>query len=52
MAAQDPLVIENLTFRYHTRSEPAIRGISFSVPAGQILLIAGASGCGKTTLAR
>lgn len=47
-----PLVIENLNFRYHSRDSLAIKNISLSVDAGQVLLIAGASGCGKTTLAR
>jgi energy-coupling factor transport system ATP-binding protein len=47
-----PLVIEDLSFRYHTRTDLAIRNISLSVNAGQVLLIAGSSGCGKTTLAR
>ncbi len=52
MSEIKPLVIENLSFRYHSREELAIRNISLSVDAGQVLLIAGASGCGKTTLAR
>jgi energy-coupling factor transport system ATP-binding protein len=47
-----PLIIEDLTFRYRDRQTPAIQGISFSAEKGQILLIAGASGCGKTTLIR
>ncbi len=47
-----PLLVENLTFRYRDRPTPAIRGLSFSVAEGEILLIAGASGCGKTTLVR
>ncbi len=47
-----PLVIENLSFQYRTRPEPAIQNISFELIAGEMLLIAGASGCGKTTLAR
>ncbi len=47
-----PLVVENLTFRYQARPEPAIRRISFSLREGEILLVAGASGCGKTTLIR
>lgn len=52
MSDVKPLVIENLNFRYHSREALAIRNISLSVDAGQVLLIAGASGCGKTTLAR
>lgn len=47
-----PLAVEHLTFRYQRRSEPAIRDISFTVARGEVLLIAGASGCGKTTLMR
>jgi energy-coupling factor transport system ATP-binding protein len=47
-----PLVIENLSFRYRDREEPAIRNIDFEARPGEILLIAGASGCGKTTLIR
>ncbi len=47
-----PLVIQDLSFRYRSREELAIRNISFSVARGEILLVAGASGCGKTTLAR
>jgi energy-coupling factor transport system ATP-binding protein len=47
-----PLIIENLSFQYRTRPEPAIQNISFELKLGEMLLIAGASGCGKTTLAR
>jgi len=46
------LLIENLSFRYHSRKEPAIQNIDLEVQPGEMLLIAGASGCGKTTLAR
>lgn len=46
------LVIENLSFQYRTRSELAIENISFELQPGEMLLIAGSSGCGKTTLAR
>ena len=52
MTTETPLVIENLSFRYREREKPAIRNISFSANPGEILLIAGASGCGKTTLIR
>ncbi|MCK6540659.1 MAG: energy-coupling factor ABC transporter ATP-binding protein [Anaerolineales bacterium] len=47
-----PLVVENLSFRYRDRQETAIRNISFEAKPGEVLLIAGASGCGKTTLIR
>ena len=47
-----PLVIEDLSFQYRTRPEKAIREVSFELHQGEMLLIAGSSGCGKTTLAR
>jgi len=53
LAANVPaVVVENLSFRYQTRSEQAIQDISFELWPGEILLVAGASGCGKTTLMR
>lgn len=52
MANPLPLVVENLTFSYRDREETAIRDISFSGNPGEVLLVAGASGCGKTTLIR
>lgn len=51
-ATAAPLVIEGLTFRYHIRPEPALRDVSLTLKRGELLLIAGASGCGKTTLIR
>jgi energy-coupling factor transporter ATP-binding protein EcfA2 len=51
-ATTAPLVIEGLTFRYHTRPEPALCGVSLTLGSGELLLVAGASGCGKTTLIR
>jgi energy-coupling factor transport system ATP-binding protein len=52
MMPDSTLVIENLSFQYRTRPEPAIQNISFELKPGEMLLIAGSSGCGKTTLAR
>jgi energy-coupling factor transport system ATP-binding protein len=52
MMPDSPLVIENLSFRYRDRQGAAIHNISFDAKSGEVLLIAGASGCGKTTLIR
>ncbi|MDX9992935.1 MAG: ABC transporter ATP-binding protein [Anaerolineales bacterium] len=46
------LNVDNLRFRYRDRPGAALHGISFSAEKGELLLIAGASGCGKTTLIR
>lgn len=51
-ALSSPLVVKDLSFKYNSRSEPAIKQVSFSVNPGEVLLIAGSSGCGKTTLMR
>ena len=47
-----PLLVENLSFQYHTRSELSLKNISLQMAPGELLLIAGSSGCGKTTLMR
>ena len=47
-----PLTVENLTFQYRIRDTPAIQNLSFTMHEGELLLVAGASGCGKTTLMR
>jgi len=47
-----PLEIHNLSFRYRIREDWAIKDINLAFEAGQVVLIAGASGCGKTTLIR
>jgi energy-coupling factor transport system ATP-binding protein len=50
--SETPLIVENLTFRYRDRQAAAIKDLSFTANSGEILLVAGASGCGKTTLIR
>lgn len=47
-----PLIVEDLSFRYQRRSDLALDRISFRVQPGRVVLIAGSSGCGKTTLMR
>ncbi len=47
-----PLVIQNLSFKYLSRPEPALKNISLEMRPGEMLLVAGVSGCGKTTLIR
>jgi energy-coupling factor transport system ATP-binding protein len=52
MTEEIPLSIQNLTFRYRTRQTDAIQNIHFDLHPGELLLLAGSSGCGKTTLMR
>ena len=52
MISDQPLIVENLSFRYRDRQATAIHNITFSAKKGELLLLAGASGCGKTTLIR
>lgn len=44
------LVAHDLSFRYRDRGEPAVKGLSLSVLAGDRLLLEGPSGGGKSTL--
>lgn len=46
------IVVSHLSYTYRGRTEPALRDVSITARPGEITLIAGASGCGKTTLAR
>ncbi len=47
-----PLEVDNLCFRYQRRTDLALDKVSFGVKPGHVILIAGSSGCGKTTLMR
>jgi ATP-binding cassette subfamily B protein len=39
-----------LTFRYHSDSEPVLRGINLTIEAGQTIAFVGRTGSGKSTL--
>ncbi len=43
---------ETVTFRYRAGSQPVLKDLSLSVPAGQVVGIVGPSGSGKSTLTR
>ena len=45
------LLIEDLAKRFGV-GRPAVDGVSFDVPAGEIVVLLGPSGCGKTTTLR
>lgn len=53
MAAQEPCYqLDQVQFRYPGRTTPTLHGLSFTLYAGERVLISGASGSGKSTLLR
>lgn len=44
--------VHNLSFRYLGSPNYTLKNINFSIKRGEFVLLVGASGCGKTTLAR
>ncbi len=46
------LAVKNLSFTYPNMQTPTIRDVSFSVEEGDFVLLAGATGSGKSTLMR
>ncbi len=42
--------VKNLTFFYPGRENPVLQNINFSINEGEVVLIYGETGCGKTTL--
>ncbi|WEM43343.1 lipid A ABC transporter ATP-binding protein/permease MsbA [Photobacterium sp. DA100] len=43
--------VKDVTFTYPTKDAPALRNVSFDLPAGQTLALVGRSGSGKSTIA-
>ena len=44
--------VEGLSFTYPDATEPALRGVSLRIEAGEVIAVLGPSGCGKSTLVR
>lgn len=49
--AEGRIAFKDVRFRYHTREEDAVGGVSFEVPPRQTVALVGSSGSGKTTVA-
>ncbi|MGX2947321.1 lipid A ABC transporter ATP-binding protein/permease MsbA [Frederiksenia canicola] len=49
--AKGDIRFENVTFTYFGKEQPALKNISFDLPAGKTLALVGRSGSGKSTIA-
>jgi ABC-type multidrug transport system ATPase subunit len=44
--------VHDLSYRYHEKTVPVNRGITFEVEQGEVFALLGPNGAGKTTLVR
>ncbi|QIW15780.1 lipid ABC transporter permease/ATP-binding protein [Pasteurellaceae bacterium RH1A] len=49
--AKGDIRFDNVTFTYANKDKPALKNISFSLPAGKTVALVGRSGSGKSTIA-
>lgn len=49
--AQGDIRFENVSFTYYGKEKPALKNISFHLPAGKTVALVGRSGSGKSTIA-
>ncbi|WP_087017344.1 lipid A ABC transporter ATP-binding protein/permease MsbA [Thaumasiovibrio subtropicus] len=49
--AKGEIKVNDVTFTYPSKESPALRNVSFDLPAGQTIALVGRSGSGKSTIA-
>lgn len=52
LPAPGTIEFDDVTFSYGASTEPVLKNVSLSVPAGDMVALVGSSGSGKTTIAR
>jgi len=52
MTDQPVIALRDVSFTYRNASEPALRGVTLRVARGEFVVVMGATGAGKSTLAR
>lgn len=51
-AGEDVVCLEHVSFRYAGQTEPALRDVTLRVRQGEMVVVMGATGAGKSTLAK